>query len=51
MLHYIIGRLFGVGLFSFRNKPFSMMLKFCYILLRLLHDYSMSINFVVGKLN
>ena len=41
----------GSAYFLYRNKAFSMMLNFCYILLRLLHDIFMSATFVVEKMN
>ena len=42
----------GIDLFFlFRNKPFSMMLNFCYILFHLLHTIFIIVTFVVENVN
>ena len=41
----------GRPIFLFRNKSFSLMLKFCYILFHLLHTIFMIATFVVENMN
>ncbi len=41
----------GSAYFLCRNKAFSMMLNFCYILFHLLHTIFMIATFVVEKMN